>query len=455
MPIYAFACQHCGHDFERLQKLSDADPTTCPACGAEGSIVRQLSAPQFRLAGGGWYLFGRSSGDKDPKILQTATLSRGQVRKVLEGTGIVKTQVGAIVKIGARATGTIQKMLVKVGDRVKAGDLIAVIDARELQAQHAEAEARLLQAQVELARVQATFPQQISEARAQLELARARDDYAALNVRRQRQLVERDVQARDFLDQAVRDRDVARNDVAANQATLVRLTDEFPKQVAASRKAVEAAQATLESIAVRLTYTRIVSPLTGYVSQVTVQEGETVVSGLQVSNLITVIDPTRLEMWIYVDETDVGQVKPGMPVEFRVDAYRDRTFKGAIDQIYPEPEIRDNIVYYRALVRLDAEQALALRPEMTTQCQIVVQTKDDVLALPNVALKWVGDKQVVFVKDPDGAVRRVTPTLGLAGLEASEVLDGLKAGDVVATQVILPETQASKAAPPPNRRPGR
>jgi len=55
MPIYAFACDACGHSFDRLQKLSDADPTVCPACGAEGAVRRQLTAPQFRLAGGGWY----------------------------------------------------------------------------------------------------------------------------------------------------------------------------------------------------------------------------------------------------------------------------------------------------------------------------------------------------------------------------------------------------------------
>ena len=55
MPIYAFACDACGHDFDRLQKLSDADPTECPACGAQGTVRRQLTAPQFRLAGGGWY----------------------------------------------------------------------------------------------------------------------------------------------------------------------------------------------------------------------------------------------------------------------------------------------------------------------------------------------------------------------------------------------------------------
>ena len=55
MPIYAFTCNACGHSFDRLQKLSDADPSTCPACGVDGAVRRQLTAPQFRLAGGGWY----------------------------------------------------------------------------------------------------------------------------------------------------------------------------------------------------------------------------------------------------------------------------------------------------------------------------------------------------------------------------------------------------------------
>ena len=54
MPIYAFECTACGHSFDRLQRLSDADPSACPECTAE-AIRRQLTAPQFRLAGGGWY----------------------------------------------------------------------------------------------------------------------------------------------------------------------------------------------------------------------------------------------------------------------------------------------------------------------------------------------------------------------------------------------------------------
>ena len=55
MPIYAFRCSDCGHSFDRLQKLSDPDPETCPACGSSGHVVRQLTAPSFRLAGSGWY----------------------------------------------------------------------------------------------------------------------------------------------------------------------------------------------------------------------------------------------------------------------------------------------------------------------------------------------------------------------------------------------------------------
>ena len=55
MPIYAFACAACGHRFDRLQKLSDPDPASCPACGASGQVRRQVTAPQFRLAGSGWY----------------------------------------------------------------------------------------------------------------------------------------------------------------------------------------------------------------------------------------------------------------------------------------------------------------------------------------------------------------------------------------------------------------
>ncbi|RDZ29792.1 FmdB family zinc ribbon protein [Lysobacter silvisoli] len=73
MPIYAFQCNACGHSFDRLQKLSDADPSACPSCGAE-AVGRQLTAPQFRLAGGGWYETDfKKDGDKKRNLVDGGT----------------------------------------------------------------------------------------------------------------------------------------------------------------------------------------------------------------------------------------------------------------------------------------------------------------------------------------------------------------------------------------------
>lgn len=390
-----------------------------------------------------------------PRVLATAEAQVGDVRKVLEATGIIKAQVGAIVKIGARATGTIKEMNVKVGDDVHKGQLIAVIDDRELRAQLDEAEAKLARATAELAQVEAVYPKRIAEAQAEQRLSRAKSDYAAANLKRQEELYGKSLIARDVLDAARRDALVGQNEVLAREASEIRLQTEFDKERLKAQKAKEEAEAVIESVKTKISYTRIVSPIDGVVALVTSQAGETVVAGLQVANLITVLDPTRLEMWIYVDETDVGQVHPGLAVEFRVDAHPATVFRGSVDQIYPQPEIRDNIVYYQALVRLDPKESAQLRPEMTTQCQIVVQEKKGVLVIPNAALKWIGDRQVVFAVAGDGAVREVSPTLGLEGLNETEVTAGLSPGEKVATQIVLPGLAAPSINAPRANRPVR
>ena len=388
-----------------------------------------------------------STAEKKITVLATETVTRGTVRKVLEQTGIIKSQVGAIVKIGTRATGTIDKMMVKVGDPVEKDQLVARIDSRELEAQATEARAKLAAAQAELNRVEQFYPLRIKEARYDLALTRARADYLRNNYRRQQKLAERNVISKDTIEDVLQKAEVEANQVSVKQSTLERLQREFTDEAAKARAAVKQAEASLAALEVRKSYTRIFSPISGVVSQVTAQEGETIVAGLQVANLITVLDPARLEMWTYVDETDIGQVHPGQPVEFRVDAYPERVFKGTVDTIYPEPEIRDNIVYYQALVKINPEQAAYLRPEMTTQVQIIVAVKDDVLDIPNNALKWVDGRQVVFVQDSDGTIRQVMPELGLAGVTHTEVLEGLAAGDKVATQVVLPGSKEKKGKP--------
>ncbi|QNP41301.1 FmdB family zinc ribbon protein [Lysobacter solisilvae (ex Woo and Kim 2020)] len=84
MPIYAFECAACGHSFDRLQKLSDPDPAHCPACN-EAQVRRQLTAPQFRLAGGGWYETDfKKDGDKKRNLAGDAAAASGSGSKPAE-----------------------------------------------------------------------------------------------------------------------------------------------------------------------------------------------------------------------------------------------------------------------------------------------------------------------------------------------------------------------------------
>jgi RND family efflux transporter MFP subunit len=347
-------------------------------------------------AGGGYAWWQTKSRPGTVKILATETVRRGSARKVLEETGIVKAQVGAIVKVGARATGAIERMLVRVGDPVRQGERVAVIDSRELRAQIAEAEAA------------------VAEAEAQAVYQQAAADRLAT-------LFAQNFVSRDEMESARQKAEVAARQVTARRATR-------------------------DALRVRLSYTEVKSPIDGVVSQIAAQEGEMIVAGLQVANLVTVIDTRRLEMWTYIDETDIGQVKVGQTVEFKVDAHPGKVFRGTIRTIQPQPEVRDNIVYYQAIADIVAADVELLRPEMTTQAQIVVEVRDNVLLIPNNALKWVEDRQVIFVQESDGSVRRIDPELGLAGVKESEILSGVREGEKVATQVDLPGTKPAARA---------
>lgn len=137
-----------------------------------------------------WYT---SQKPERPRVIATAEITTGSVRQVLQQTGIVKSQVGAIVKIGARATGTIDSMRVKVGDSVEKGQVVAVIDSRELESRLREAEAQLNVTRAELARVRHVFPLRIAEARAQLGLSRAQAEYRTATLTRKRTLADRKV----------------------------------------------------------------------------------------------------------------------------------------------------------------------------------------------------------------------------------------------------------------------
>mgnify|MGYP000871803308 CR=1 FL=1 len=367
------------------------------------------------------------------QVLETGTVEKGSIRGVLVATGIIKSQVGAVVKIGAQTTGRIQEMRVKVGDRVKAGELIALVDDREIRQQIGQQQAALVSAQNTLAQVEKTYPERIREARANY-------DYAKVNVERERELLKHEYTTKDAVDRA-------ESQFTASEAVLTRLQDEFKTQRTIAQSNLEEIQARLRQQEIRLTYTKIYSPIDGVVSDVTAQQGETIVAGLQVANLVTVLDPTRLEMWIYIDETDIGKAAVGQDVEYYVDTFPAKTFKGKIEKIYPQPVVKENIVYYLATMKIPPEDAAFLKPEMTTHVRIITEEKKDILTAPNAAVKFERGRQVAYKVTGKNRVEKLTLKIGIRGEDRTEILSGANEGDVLATKIILPVAADAQQAP--------
>jgi len=409
------------------------------------AILPSVLIAALFLFGAIWFFVAQQNSNS-PRVLRVAKAQRGSVTVQLKSTGIIQPQVGAIVKTGTRATGVIERMLVQVGDNVEKGVLIAKIDDREQRAQYLVQEAALRQAQADLANVNKTFPIQIEQAQETLNGSLAEQRFTYLTWQRNTALVATGVLEQSSLDEAYQNYVLAVTQAKANEDALHLLEENYVTAIINAVETVASAQAQLENESIQISYTEIYAPITGLVSQVTAQEGETVVAGLQVANLITILDPTRLEMLIYVDETDVGTVARGMAVNFTVDAYPNVIFRGMVANIYPEAVVQDNIVYYQALVPLSPETALQLRPKMTTQCSIITKEIDSVLVVPNDAIKWVDGKKYIYIVDADNNATPVSPTLGIMGENNTEILSGVEEGDKVATRVIIPtiETEDDK-----------
>ena len=385
-----------------------------------------------------FFLFKKfSHKEQKIKVLESVKVKRGDIKDVIDATAIVKTQVNAYVKVGARATGEIQEMNVDIGDYVKKGQLIAVIDQRELKEEVDRLKAELKKSEANLQEIEKVYPLKIKEAEENLKKAKANYDYAAWNFNREKDLLKKGFTTRKDYEKAEMDMKTAKANLDYAEASLRRLKKEYKVKLKEARSSLNSVKKNLEKAKIRLSYTEIYSPIDGVVSKITARKGETVVAGLQVANLITILNPKKLEVRIYVDETDIGKVKEGQKVIYYVDAYPNEKFEGVISKIYPEPVVKENIVYYMAIVKVKPEYAKFLRPEMTVYTKIITGVKHNVLLIPNSALKFEKGKQYVY-KVINGKVVKTYVKTGIMGENYTEIIEGLKEGDVVATKLIIP-----------------
>jgi len=317
----------------------------------------------------------------DPPGADVIRVVRRDVGPVVKATGVIKPMVGAEVRVGSSASGVVTHLYVRVGDSVTKGAVLADVDSRELDARREAAEAAV-------------------------RLAKANLDYGQADFGRKNGLFTAGVIARSELD-------------LAQQAYAV------------AEQQFKQAQANLADAVTQLDYTKIIAPISGTVESVTTQEGETVASSFAAPTFVTLLDLSRLEVWAYVDETDIGRIRVGQKAIFTVDTYGDYQFPGQVTAIYPQAQIRSNVVDYIAVVRFTRPPPdRILRPEMTTTVTIAQNRHSNVLTLPINAVHREGGRQYVLVPNGPSNERRWITT-GLRDENYREILSGLREGDGV------------------------
>ena len=290
-------------------------------------------------------------GDGKQKLqFETGKAERGRVVAKVTASGLLSAIV--TVQVGSQVSGRIAALHADWNSPVKKGQLIAKIDPALFQASVDQARANLAAAQGNLAKAKV----QAVDARRQAE--------------RQKELAVRKLNAQADLDTALANADAA------------------DAQVAAIEGSVAQTRAALQSAEVNLAYTNIVSPTNGTVISRNVDVGQTVAASLSAPTIFVIAeDLAKMQVDTNVAEADVGRLKAGMAASFTVDAYPGEIFRGKIRQVRNAPQTVQNVVTYDAVIDVDNPE-LKLKPGMTANVTFVYAEKDDVLKVPNGALRF-------------------------------------------------------------------
>ncbi len=267
---------------------------------------------------------------------QTMAVKRQDIEQTVTASGQLSALV--TVEVGSQISGIIQKLLADYNTPVKAGQVVAQLDPATYRATKHQAEGEL------------------ANAKASLELAR-------LNEKRQRELVAGNAGTQADLDKAIADLDQAKAVVMMRQAQLDRATVDHDRCT-------------------------ITAPVDGVVISRDVNEGQTVAATMTAPKLFTIAnDLSKMQIEANVSEADIGGVKEGQEVEFTVDAYAGRTFEGKVKMVRFAPVTVENVVTYVTVINV-SNPKLELRPGMTANVSIVLDKREDAIAVPNSALRY-------------------------------------------------------------------
>ena len=338
---------------------------------------------------------------------KTEKAEKHTIQQIVEASGTVNPV--NTVSVGSTVSGLMKDVYVDFNSKVKAGQLIALMDTSLLQAN-------------------------VDKARSNYDKQKAITDNSLKTYNRYKNLVARNFMARSELDQA-------QADYLSNKALL------------------NAAKADLEYAEHQCSFAYIYSPVDGIIVTRNVDPGQPVAASFQAPELFTVArDLKEMQIEVNVSEADIGKIKEGQEVDYTLDGYQDEIFKGRVSQVRISPTTVSNVVTYTVVVKVDNDD-LKLKPGMTANVSIITQKKENVLCVPSIALKYTPttkgeikryDTQGIWVLRGSKPVRE-TVEIGASDDTYTEITSGnIQEGDRI---IVSSDGKSSKQDSKDNRKP--
>ena len=383
------------------------------------------------IGGGVWWFMNRSKPAQVSVAYKTAPITRGQAVQTIRATGTIEPE--DLIDIGAQVTGQIMAFGTDTNGKevdycseVRKGQLLARIDDVTYRAEVTIAKANLTTAKAQLA-----------GANAELAQLNARLRQAEREWKRAQQLGVGDAVSQKDYDAYLSAYEVAVANLKVGEASIER-----------AEAAIAQAQAQLEKAERNLSYCDILSTVDGIIIDRRVNIGQTVTASMSTPSLFLVAkDLSRIEIWVPVNEADIGEIKVGQRVRFTVDAFPERDFEGSVSRIRLNASMSSNVVTYTVEVTTENLDSFLL-PYLTANVRfILAESPKDSLLVPVAALYWrpadwvpspeLADKTVIFVQNEQGQPVPVPVTVGVKD-DVSVAIDSdlLSEGDSVITGVL-------------------
>lgn len=350
---------------------------------------------------------------------QTSKLDRCTITQVVEASGTINPV--NIVSVGSTVSGLMKEIYVDYNTEVKKGQLLAQIDPATFQAQVDQNNAQINNAQANLAKLNAEMI------------------YAEKTYNRYKNLYDKNFIARSELDQAESDYLARKASINAQKAT------------------ISQAKANLKTSLTNLGYTKIIAPVDGTIIKRAIDVGQPVAASFQAPELFTIAqDLKEMQIEVNVSEADIGKVKEGQDAQYTLDGYPDQTFHGKVSQVRLDSTTTSNVVTYTVIVSVKNED-LTLKPGMTANVSIITNKSENVLCVPNIALKYTPDASGIKYKQQgiwilkEGKPVRINIKQGASNDSNTEIITNeLRVGD----EIILGSNSGKKNITQTKRRSG-